>query len=167
MGGARSLEITMEILINDTTIKVGDILPVDAVSAAGLRPVNILNKLLKNRNGRRARFAAECCTVDLFAGGLRVYPCTHGYLDRDRQWRTAAEIHVERGRVRRVLIRVLEGRYAAPEFVDRFNQLCTRQLGEAKAVEGRLRRWRNGVVRCSSCLQPDGKNADFVIELVG
>ena len=157
----------MEILINDTTIKVGDILPVDAVSTAGLRPANILNKLLRNHNGRRARFAAEGCTVDLFAGGMRVYPCTHGYLNRDRQWRTAAEIHVERGRVLKVLIRVLEGRYAAPGFVDRFNELCTEQLGEPKTKDGRLRRWRNGVVRCSSCLQPDGKNADFVIEHVG
>jgi len=157
----------MEILINDTAIHVGDILPEDAVTAAGLRRANLFGKLLGGRRARRARLAADCCTVALFAGELRVYPCTHGYLDRDRQWRTAAEIHLDRGRVRKVLIRVLEGRYAAPGFVDRFNELCTLQLGDAKTEDGRLRRWRNGVVRCTSCLQPDGKNADFVIEFVG
>lgn len=155
----------MEIVINETTIAVGEPLPHDQAASAGLRPADLFSKLRRGHGGRRARLAAEGCTIELFAGGLRVYPCTHGYLNRDRQWQTAAEVHLERGRVRRVLIRIVDGRYAAPGFVDRFNELCADLLGEPHAVEGRRKHWRNGKLQFSSLLQPDCMNANLVVEL--
>lgn len=155
----------MEILVNDTAVTLGDVLAEDDMAAAGLHPASVLNKLLRGHGSRRLRLAADDCTVELFAGELKVYPCKHRYLDRDRQWQTAAEILLDRGRVHKVRVRILEGRYAAPGFVERFNELCTAQLGEARRSGGR-RRWRNGSLSVSSYLQPDGMNADLVLEVV-
>jgi 1-aminocyclopropane-1-carboxylate deaminase/D-cysteine desulfhydrase-like pyridoxal-dependent ACC family enzyme len=156
----------MEILINDTVVTLGDVLADHVMAAAGLHPASVLKKLLRGRGGRRLRLAAESCTAELFAGELKVYPCTHRYLNRDRQWQTAAEVVLDQGRVHKVLIRILEGRYAAPGFVDRFNELCNARLGAAKKSGGR-QRWRNGKLRFTSFLEPDGMNADLVIEVIG
>ena len=155
----------MEILINDTAIAVGEMLPHDAVATAGLQPVDFWSKLRGKHSGRQARLAAVECTIELFAGEFRIYPCTHGYLNRDRQWQTAAEIQLEHGRVRRICIRIVDGRYAAPGFFDRFNELCAERLGEPHAADRRSSRWHNGTLRFSSKLLPDRMNADLVVEL--
>lgn len=156
----------MRIVINDIPLELGEALPEAARAEAGLRRAGLWRRLRVRAEGPGTRLDAENCVIDAFDGRFHLYPCTHGYLNADRQWRTAASVFVEGGRVRSVLLRVIEGRYAAGEFVDRFGAVCTEQLGEGHAIDRFTRRWRNGRAACRSCLQPDGRNACFVIEMV-
>ncbi|MFO7608384.1 MAG: hypothetical protein R6X35_04195 [Candidatus Krumholzibacteriia bacterium] len=156
----------MRIVINDIPLELGEALPEDARTGAGLRRPGLWRRLRDRTAGAGTRLDADNCVIDAFDGRFHLYPCTHEYLNADRQWRTAVSVFVERGRVRSVLLRVIEGRYAAGEFVDRFCTVCTEQLGEGLAVDSFTRRWRNGAAACRSCLQPDGRNACFIIEMI-
>lgn len=166
MRGTGKTGIPMRIVINDIPLALGDALPADARAEAGLSRPGPWRRLRVRAKGPGTRLDAENCVIDAFDGGFHLYPCTHRYLDADRRWRTAVSVFVDRGRVRRVLLQVIEGRYAAGEFVDRFREVCTEQLGEGQAVDRYTRRWRNGAATFLSCLQPDGRNAFFTIDLL-
>ncbi len=156
----------MRILVNDTPLALGDALPPEACAAAGLRPGSLRGRLADRLGLAVDRLEARDCTVALFDGDVRIYPCIDGYINRDRQWRTAVNLVVREGRLLSVEVRVIEGRYAAPEFVDRFVAACDARWGESQAVDRHTRRWRNGVAHFLSHLQPDGRNAVFLVEMI-
>ena len=154
----------MRIVINDTPLALGAVLAEDERTRAGLRQAPLWQRLLRHPRRGGRHLEAFNCTLEAFDGAFQLYPCTDGYLNSDRQWRTAASLVVDQGRLRSVLVRVIEGRYAAAEFLDRFAEVCTGQLGEAQVVDRYTRRWKNGRTSCVSTLQRDGRNASIVIE---
>jgi hypothetical protein len=154
----------MRIKINDIPLELGRELPEADRAEAGLRRPPVWDRLPWRTGGGGRRLDVANCTVDAFDGTFRLYPCMAGYLDRDRQWRTAVSVFVDEGKVRSVLVRVIEGRYAATEFADRFRDAAAALLGEGHAVDGFTRRWKNGRTACVAALQPDGRNACFIIE---
>jgi len=156
----------MRILVNETPLALGDSLPASTRIAAGLQPCSVGRRIVAALGLPAGRFEVRDCTLDLFDGDFRIYPCTEGYIDRDRQWHTAVDVVVKEGRLYSVEARVIEGRYAAPEFVDRFVAACDARWGESQMIDRRTRRWRNGVARFLSQLQPDGRNAVFVVEMI-
>jgi len=155
----------MEVLLNDTPIALGSALPDVACDQVGLRRPGLLQRVL-SRDSDSNRFEAENCTLSAMDGAFSLYPCTHGYLTPDRQWRTAASIFMSGDVVQGVMIEVIEGRYSAAEFIDRFHQVCDERFGDAHIIDRFTKRWRNGKAYLTSCLQPDGKNATFLIELI-
>lgn len=154
----------MRIVINDTPLALGAVLAEDARTQAGLRQSPLWQRLLRHPHKWGRHLEASNCTLEAFDGAFLLYPCTDGYLNSDRQWRTAASLVLDQGRLRRVLVRVIDGRYAAAEFVARFGEVCTGQLGDGQVVDRYTRRWKNGRMVCLSTLQRDGRNASIVIE---
>lgn len=156
----------MRIVINDTPLALGAVLAEDERARAGLRRTPLWQRLLRHPRRGGPHLEASNCTLEAFDGAFLLYPCTDGYLNNDRQWRTAATLVVEQGRLRSVQMRVIDGRYAAAEFVDRFGEICTAQLGQSQRLDRYTQRWKNGQVACLSTLQRDGRNASIVIEML-
>ncbi len=154
----------MRIVINDTPLALGAVLADDERTRAGLRRPPLWQRLLRHPHRVGPHLEAVNCTLEAFDGAFLLYPCTDGYLNSDRQWQTSASLVVDQGRLRSVQVRVIDGRYAAAEFVARFGEVCTEQLGEAQHLDRYTLRWKNGRVACLSTLQRDGRNASLVIE---
>ncbi|HPF70016.1 MAG TPA: hypothetical protein PLQ13_05020 [Candidatus Krumholzibacteria bacterium] len=154
------------IRINDTPLAVGAPLPAEAHTRAGLRRPPLWRRFGRRGPLRGRRLDVDNCTLEVFDGSFRVYPCLDKYLDEDRQWRTAVSVFVEKGIVRTVMVRVMEAKYAAVEFAGRFQDACTARWGEGHSVDRYTRSWRNGRTTCLSCVEPDRRHATFVIETI-
>lgn len=154
----------MLITINDQPIALGEALPDAVRGRAGLVRPGLLRRLLSRNAPGCTRYETSNCLAACFTGTFDLYPCLHGYLTPDRKWRTDAHILVQNNRVTSAVLRVIEGRYAATEFVDRFRESCSSALGEPHTTDRYTMLWRNASATVTSILQPDTKNACFLFE---
>ncbi len=153
----------MLIRINKQSFAIGENVDPETLDRADLRHSGMLQRLLRSDLGGLVRLQVENCSVDCFEGAFNLYPCTDSYLTPDRQWCTAAEIEIRNGRLISVLLKVIQGRYAAAEFVDRFRTSCMEILGAPDHEDRWVAHWRNGAPEVTCVLQNDAMNASFLI----
>jgi hypothetical protein len=144
---------------------LGEIVDAKALDEADFRKAGPLRRLFQHLTFGQTFYIADNCKLECFAEDFCIYPCTHGYLNRDRQWETKAAVYLENGRVWKLEFQVVDGHYSASNFLERFQEACSSALGEPVENSRFLTRWRNGATAVTSIMHPDLVNADFLIEL--
>ena len=157
--------MNLELKINSVTIELGGIVDTDALDRAEFQKAGPLRKLFNNQPLGQTLYQADNCKLECFDDEFCIYPCTHGYLNRDRQWKTRGALFVNDGKVQKLEFQVVDGKYAASSFLDRFMEACSAVLGTPVESSHFLTRWTNGAAVVTSVLHPNKVNADFLIEL--
>ena len=156
--------MSLELKINSVPIKLGGIVDTDALDQADFQKAGPLRKLFNSHPLNQTLYRADNCKLECFDEEFCIYPCTHGYLNRDRQWKTRAALFVNDGKVQKLEFQVVDGKYAASSFLDRFMEACSAVLGNPVESSGLLTRWTNGAAVVTSILHPNKVNADFLME---
>lgn len=157
--------MSLELRINSVPMELGKVMDDNALDEAELRKVGPLRRLIKQLPSGQTLYHAVNCKLECFDQEFCIYPCTHGYLNRDRQWETKATVYLDEGRVCKLEFQVVDGRYAASTFLERFYEACSAVLGEPVKSSRRRTTWRNGTALVTSILHRDKVNADFLMEL--
>jgi hypothetical protein len=156
--------MTLELRINSIPLELGEIVDVAALQEADFQKAGPLRRLIKHLPSDQTLYLADNCKLECFDEEFCIYPCTHGYLNRDRQWETKAMVLLEGGRVWKLEFQVIDGRYAATNFLHRFHEACSAVLGEPVKSSRYRTEWHNGTARVTSILHRNKVNADFLIE---
>lgn len=159
------VQMDMIFKINEVPVVMGREIDTARLVDADFHRTGTLNRILLRIPSGNEMYSLENCRLDCFADDFSIYPCTDGYLDRHRQWNTRAELHLKEGIVQKLVFQVIEGQYAAANFVDRFRDLCGEVLGDPVETDTFITRWRNGSSHVTAILRPDRVNADFLVEL--
>ena len=159
--------MSLEIKINSVPIELGGIIDVKTMDEADFQKAGPLRRLFKQLPLGQTLYRADNCKLECFDDDFCIYPCTHGYLTHDRRWETKAAVYLEDGRVRKLEFQVVDGHYAASNFLERFQEACTAALGKPVESSRFLTRWCNGAAVVTSILHPDMVNVDFLMELNG
>jgi hypothetical protein len=155
--------MTLELKINSVSLELGGPINTDALDEVGFQKAGTLRRLIKQLPGGQTMYSAVNCKMEVFAEEF--YPCTHGYLNRDRQWETRAAIYVADGKVQKLEFKVIEGQYSAANFLERFQEGCRATLGEPEESSRFTTRWVNGSAQVTSTLHRDMINVDFLMEI--
>lgn len=156
----------LDVKVNSVPLILGDPVDMPALDEAGFRKAGPLRRLIRLVPPGQTVFSAENCQVECFEDEFSIYPCTHGYLNRDRRWETSATLYLADDRLVKVKFHVIEGQYAATNFLDRFQESCCAVLGEPVEKSRFQTRWKNGASTVTSILHRDRINADFLLELI-
>jgi hypothetical protein len=151
--------------INKVPVELGQQLSRETFGAATMRRAGFLRRLLTHQRLSQTIFAIDDCELEGLNDSLHIYPCTHSYLNRDRQWRTRATFFLHEDRLRRILFQVVEGQTAAVNFLERFESAAESLIGQPSVRERRTAEWKEAGTRVTTRLHRDRVNADFVIEL--
>jgi len=157
--------MSLELKINAIPLELGGIVDIRTLEEAALQKAGPLRRLFKRLPPGQMLFRADNCKLECFHEDFCIYPCTHGYLNQDRQWKTRVSVYVADGRVQKLEFRVVDGRYAATNFLERFHEACCGVLGAPVESSRFLTRWRNGAAAVTSTLHPNMVNVDFLMEL--
>ncbi len=153
------------LIINDCAFELGSRIEPNALERAAFQRTGLINRLLNRTPAGSTRFDTKNCTLACFEESFSLYPCTHGYLNKDRQWQTSASLFSKKDKLHRILFQVVEGQYAATSFLSRFKEACNKALGEPSETSRWITSWIYGKTRIVCTLHPDKVNADFLIEL--
>jgi hypothetical protein len=159
------VQMDMTFKINEVPVVMGREIDTAILLEADFNRAGTLNRIRLRIPSGHEMYSLENCRLDCFEDDFSIYPCTDGYLDRHRQWGTRAELHLRGGIVQKLVFQVIEGRYAAANFVDRFRDRCGEVLGDPVQTGTFITRWRNGSSHVTAILRPDRVNADFLVEL--
>jgi len=155
------------IKVNSVPLELGKPADIKALEKAHFQKPGPLRRLFKQPPPGQTLFRAHNCQVDCFNDGFTLYPCTHRYLNDDRQWETHARVYLVDGRVRKLEFQVIEGHYAAANFLERFQNACKGVLGEPLEHSRYRTFWRKGTSEVTSNLHEDMINVDFLVEYIG
>ena len=155
----------INVLINNISLQPGAKIETRILKGSNFRKVGLVERLLKRLPKGQSLFIAHNCTVS-FTDRMNLYPCTDGYLNKDRQWQTRAFVYLMNGKIQKVEFHVLEGVYAAPNFINTFKNICTENYGSPVEIQTNHYLWKNDQYSFSSILHADCINADFSIELL-
>jgi hypothetical protein len=153
--------MNIDLAINGVSLHLGDRNDADLLAEIGFRRLNPLQRLIQREGWHQRRYHTIGCTVSCFGESFDLYPCTDGYLNRDRQWRTAAMLIYDRERLVGVSFRVIEGRYAASNYYDRFLELGEKHIGEPARRARGTRVWSRDGQHIVCMLDETALNADF------
>ncbi len=154
----------LQLKINELVLNPGAKLDPGELESRSFQRQGFIKRLVKRLPRGQQLFVADNCTIDCFDEKLSLYPCTHSYLNRDRQWETRASVLLEDGKLKRVSFHILDGVYAAPNFVNLFRTICDENFGEGKNTGNKHFTWRNDRLGFTGTLQTDKVTADFIIE---
>ena len=152
--------------INKLGLQPGAKIETRILKDSNFREMGLVERLLKRMPKGHSVFVADNCTIDCFRDQLNLYPCTHGYLHKDRQWQTRATVHLIDGQIQKVNFQVLEGVYAAPNFTNTFKDICSENFGHPETTTTNQYLWKNDRYSFSSLLKADNINAEFSIEVL-
>jgi hypothetical protein len=152
--------------INSVHAVLGDPVDEPALAAAGFRKAGPIRRLIKHLPHHLDVYSAENCHLHCFAEAFSIYPCTHRYLNRDRRWETSALLFLDSGRLVKVEFKVIDGQYAAGNFLDRFQETCRAALGEPVETTRYQTKWVNDRAQVTTMLRADKTNADFRLEII-
>jgi hypothetical protein len=158
--------MSLELIINSLPLKLGETVDPESLVEADIYKAGPIRRLLTNLPLGQTVFQADNCKLECFDDEFSIYPCTHGYLNRDRQWETKAALYLEDGWLSKFEFQVVEGHYAASNFLDRFQEACSAVLGEPVESSRFRTRWVNGSATVTSTLHSDMVNVDFLMELI-
>jgi hypothetical protein len=155
----------LDLVINNHPFELGTRVESHTLKSAAFQRAGLIRRLFNRTPGGSTRFDAKNCTLACFGEEFSLYPCTHRYLNKDRQWRTSASLFSQEDKLHRILFQVMEGQYAATSFLGRFQDACRKTFGEPTNSNKWETSWVNGKTRIVCTLHPDKVNADFLIEL--
>ena len=155
----------LDLKINSIPLTLGQKLPREALDNADQKRTGLLRRLFSN-DADRTVYTMEDCEFEGLDEDLRIYPCTHRYLNRDRQWHTKVTFFLKNDRLERLLFQVIEGQTAAMNFLERF-ETAANKFGEPSHRDRFKSRWQTTGARIETCLHPDRINADITIETIG
>ncbi len=156
--------MALELKINSVALELGGTIDPHLLDEADFQKVGALRRLIKPLPSGQTLFRAHNCKLECF--DEEFYPCTHGYLNKDRQWETEAALYLADDKVVKVEFKVIDGQYSAANFLERFQEGCSGVLGEPEENSRYLARWRNGTAVVTSTLHRDMINVDFLMEII-
>ena len=154
----------IKLRINQLNLQPGAEVDSRQLKESEFRPAGLMRRLVRRLPRGQELFETKNCTVDCFEDRLSLFPCTHSYLNQDRQWETHASVLLVEGVIRKVEFRVLDGVYAAPNFLEKFRSICTEHFGDPKQKQRNQFHWKTDQLRFSGFLHADNVTADFAIE---
>ncbi len=154
----------IQLRINKLSIQLGMGISSQDLVESEFRPAGLMRRFVQRLPRGQELFEATHCTIDCFDDQLSLFPCTHAYLNQDRQWETEASVLLVDGRVHRIDFRVINGVYAAPNFLDKFKHICNEHFGTPQQKNNFQFRWTNERLSFFGFLHPDKITADFSIE---
>ncbi len=157
----------LKLNINEFNIRPGAIIDTKLLKESHFQQAGLLKRLIKPLPRGHAFFVAENCTISCFDDRLSLYPCTHAYLNKDRQWKTQGSVLLVDGKVQKMDFHVLEGIYAAPNFIETVNAICSEDFGQPKKINNNHFLWKTEELSFSCYLLSDNINACFSIEFQG
>ena len=158
--------MSLELKVNSVPIELGGTMDTKILEEGDFRKTGPLRRLFTSLPLGQTLYQVNNCKLECFDDDFSIYPCTHGYLNRDRQWKTKASVYLEDGLVKKLEFQVVDGQYAASNFFERFQEACSAALGEPVESSRFLTRWKNGTAVVTSTLHPDMVNANFLMELI-
>ena len=153
------------IRINKIPMRLGQELPPGTLGAVEFKRLGLLRRLITHQPVNQEVYAIDDCELEGLDDELHIYPCTHSYLNQDRQWRTRVTLFLKEDRLHRIFFQVVEGQTAALNFLERFEAAAARIIGEPERSNHNTVFWRSQGARVESHLHSDRVNADFVIEV--
>jgi len=156
--------LDIKLRINQLNLQPGAKVDSRDLKESEFRPAGLMRRLVQRLPRGQKLFETKNCTVDCFEDRLSLFPCTHGYLNNDRQWETHASVLLVDGRVQKVEFRVLDGVYAAPNFLEKFKAICTEHFGDPRQEQKNQFHWTNDRLGFSGFLHADNVTANFTIE---
>ncbi len=154
----------LKLQINELNLEPGSKVDIQALKNHKFRSAGLVSRLVKRLPRGQSIFHSKNCTIDCFDNRWSLYPCTHEYLTLDRQWKTQASILLVNDRVKKVNFHVVDGVYAAQNFLEKFKSICSEHFGDPKQAQTNLYQWTNESVSFSGFLHADNVTADFTIE---
>ena len=152
--------MNLELTVNDIPFQLGQAQDSAMLKRAATKKRGVLRKVLGKLPFDETEYFADNCAVKCFGEGFIAFPCTDSYLDRDRQWRTAASLYYHKKRLVRVGFQVIAGKYAAANFLDRFLEACEERFGEP-AENGFRTVWEDDDYIVAAILSYNRHDADF------
>lgn len=153
--------------IDTFPVALGQELAPEMLENAELRRAGLLRRLIAQQPVEQTVYAIEDCELRGMDDELHIYPCTHSYLNADRQWHTKVTLYLKRERLQRIVFQVVDGHAAAQNFLERFEAAAAKLIGEPCRQDRDSCCWQHHGARVETLLHPDRINADFVIELEG
>ncbi len=154
----------LKLQINNLDLQPGAPIDSGALEASDFQKQGLVYRLMKRLPPGHKVFGTKNCKVECFDQGFSLFPCTHSYLNRDRQWQTNATLLYVDGFLKEVVFCVLDGVYAAPNFMDKFKSICTEKLGSPQKLSNHHYSWTANQMRFSGLLSSDFIKAEFLIE---
>lgn len=155
----------MEVIIDNLPLKLGDSIDPGNLDEHKFHKVGLVRRILTGKPASRELYTSENSQMTCLTEDFNIFPCTHRYLNEDRRWETRTSLFFENGILNEILFQVLEGRYAARNFIDRFGEICTDVFGAPENPDAETARWVNGTAVVTTVLHRDGIHADFRFEL--
>lgn len=156
----------IKLRINQLNLQPGAKVDSQDLVKSEFRPAGLMRRLVQRLPRGQELYESKNCTVDCFDDRLALFPCTHSYLNQDRQWETHASVLLVAGRLQKVEFRVLDGVYAAPNFLEKFKSICNEYFGDPEQPHQNQFRWTNDKLLFSGFLHADHVTAHFTIELL-
>ena len=156
----------LNLRINEKSLQPGATIDTGMLKDADFRKMGLVQRFVQRLPRGHALYIADNCTIDCFGDRLSLYPCTHDYLTKDRQWQTRASVLVVDDQIQKVDFHVLEGVYAAPNSIETFQTICSENFGSPEKLQPNHYRWKNKALSFSSYLHSDSINAHFSIEIL-
>ncbi len=156
----------LNLLINEMNLQPGAKIDSGLLENNNFSKTGLVKRLVSRLPRGHNLFEAENCTVDCFGERLSLFPCTHSYLNKDRQWETRASLLVVDDHMQRISFQVVDGVYAAPNLVATFKNICNEFFGESHKLGKNHFTWKNNNLSFSCLLHADLVNAEFSIECI-
>jgi hypothetical protein len=147
--------VEVDLSVNGIVLCSGRELDGGDLKRAGLIRLPAWRRLLRRLPPGCEYWEASDPRVACFDGQVEIFACRDGYLDPDRQWRTALLLGQRAGRLVSAQIRVIDAVYAAGTFHERFIAVARDRLGEPARNGRRKCDWRLAGLHVSSELSGD------------
>jgi hypothetical protein len=154
-----------DLRINHTRFCLGDRLEKHALASAKFHRAGLVTILSQKMSPLGKQFVARDCTMTCFGDEFHLYPCRDLYLDRERQWKTSATLFYKKGRLHRILVRVIDGQYAAVNFLQRFQEVCIHKFGTPSRAGRSEYSWESNGKSIGCILDEEFYNASFNLKL--
>ena len=158
--------MSIAVTINSVPMELGGTIDTQVLDEADFNKAGPLRRLIRQLPVGQTVYTADNCKMECFNGDVSIYPCTHGYLNKDRQWETRAAVFIDDGRIHKLEFKVIDGQYSAANFLDRFQEACNAAFGEPVNSSRYSTRWNNGAASVTSVLHRDMINVDFLMEII-
>lgn len=150
--------------IEEIPLTLGEKVDSHVLESSPFQKAGLVKRLIVRASDGRELYELEDARLTCLAEDFTIFPCTHDYLDQDRRWSTRASIFLQDGRLEEVVFQVIDGRYAAGNFLERFGELCTKVLGAPESRDERGTIWHNGTTILTGYLHDNKVDADFRFE---
>lgn len=157
--------LKLDVTINSIPLELGRDLKPEELAIAGFSRAGLLRRLVAHQSFNGIVYECVDCELRCFQDQIHIYPCTDGYLNRDRQWHTRVMLVVEDGKLSRVFFQVVEARTAATNFLQRFQNAAAGAVGEPVHRDQQRTVWQRSGTLIQTYLHPDRMNADFELAL--